>query len=196
MKIKVYDSLVVPPQIPSFGTLGKKEAQAFFDWYVTDLPTLSKPLFEHLQSEIQWQPDCSPSSLSKLEIWVATNVEFQKCTNQGSPVSSTELPSWFKKEWLSDQELTPDSRLLSLYISRYVAEVFITCLNASWKLTTRKSTVAGAQQPTLIWASHPGYEFIPIHSTLIAVEKTAEQDETHEFFQNLFEHYASNVTST
>jgi len=121
-----YDKIVPPEGLKRFSKMDKKEAQAFFDWFVGQSEARQKCLMETVRRSNgpAGELDYSFDSLVPLWRWVRPYLKTRKLSAREREEEIRKTPELLRGVVTDFRDLTDTTLSLCIDISYYLAEVF------------------------------------------------------------------------
>jgi hypothetical protein len=133
-----------------FKEMKNKEAQAYFDWYIAEIPIRTEMLKKIVEEEANIQLDYSPNSLIALWEWYEDKILLVERDKALYQKALDNAPEWFKP-YVSDKFLSYDTLIYAMDIAIYYGELIIK--NNSkiyWGYFTKPKNRSGVNEPTLL----------------------------------------------
>ena len=146
--------LISPPFSLDFWNMSRSEANAYYNWYIEQIPSRIEILKQTIHSALDydyqyWDADRTLDSLNVLGGWFAKNVSIQPMNETEKDEFYKNLSGWFKEVDKDDWILTSQSISLSIDIGMYLSEIFIDNYpQVGWEMITKKNDI-DYQQPVL-----------------------------------------------
>lgn len=178
-KAKKEYSILLPPIHKPIKALNKKEAQAYFEWYIGKI----EERIAYLQSVSNVSLDYSPESLIPLWAWFIKNAELEKIPEEKMNDLRNQLKSHnhlFVESIIagSQHQLTMETEYLLQDIAKYFGQVFVKNYDSvHWGYYTAPKTDAFVNCPLImgfpnqIFPQKPGVPLAPDHIVHIQATK-------------------------
>lgn len=145
---------IQPPFTLRFQSMSREKAEAYFTWFMEQIPVRVSALEQAVQSTVEyedWQADCTPESLEKLGQWLCEQVETRERKKAEKEAIYGRAPTWFRNVEIEDWELTNRTLSLALDTGMYFGRVSEENLSGlKWVMVKRPKNDADFQQPVLV----------------------------------------------
>lgn len=136
-----------------FKDMKPKEAQAYFDWYMSEIPTRIKMLKNIVGEEADLKLDYSLNSLVSLWGWFENKIVLVERDKDLFQKDLDEAPEWFKP-YVSNKILSYDTLMYAMDIAIYYGELIIkNNPEIHWGFFTKPKNRSGVNEPTLLGLS-------------------------------------------
>ena len=145
--------IIQPPFTLNFRAMSRAEGNAYFKWFMGQMPIRIGILDEAVRSTTGyegWQADGSPDSLVGLGQWFYDHVETRKRTEEEKEAIYSKGPKWFRSVEIEDCELTNRTFSLAMDIGMYLGRaVQINLPQTKWMMVKKPRNDMDYQQPVL-----------------------------------------------
>lgn len=153
-----YPYMYPPFSMKNFDNMSTTEAQQYFDWYTSEIPSRIQFLKQMIEGEFQL--DFSSKSLIPLFTWYISNVHFYRLTEKEITTKLLTIDDNASKDnlLLNPIELLDEDYALAMDISIYYGEVLIHNLpQVSWTFYTKPHSFIHLNEPILDVSDDSGY---------------------------------------
>jgi len=158
-------AILQPPFTLKFREMTKKELKAYFDWFLSQVPSRIGELERAVKEEdslVAWSADKSPESLATLGDWFAQKVETRRRT--ADEITELSAASSFPIV-IPDHELTNRTFSLAMDVGMYFAECLqVQCPRLEWQQPLNDPKFIDYGQPVLI-----GFGPVPLNPVRILI---------------------------
>lgn len=147
-----YEMMISPFGQVEFKALKKKEAQEYFEWYVTQIEHRIHILSDfvlHEEADIHF--DYSPESLIPLWRWYEKKIKIIDKTSEELAFDYSKYPEWLHND-ISKTKISPETLKYGMDLAIYFAEVMVRNNNGEiqWGYFTKPKSRVSVNEPTLL----------------------------------------------
>lgn len=184
--------LFQPPSFTPFHMMERKEAVAYFEWFIEQISHRVHILEQIVRSSDNyqnWPADCSVASLDTLSKWFLKFSENRPRTQDEIERARREIPDGLHSIEVREWTLTDMTVSLAMDIGIYMGQVLIANhTNLSWELLTKPKNSIDYQQPVI--AGFPKRKYSNPVSGVLAqarffADKTAPSSHLVEIYDRL-----------
>lgn len=162
-----YPMMIPPFEMVGFSEMTKKQARAYFDWFVNEIPVRIKILMGAIEVsgvKNMEQFDMTPESLSPLWAWLKDRIKsIPKSPEEMNELRST-LPDWIFED-ISDWKLDFETLAMAADVSLYFAEVFLRKYpHLQWDFKNKPKSDVYVNKPVVV-----GFKNAPLHPPTVVV---------------------------
>ncbi|WP_156916221.1 hypothetical protein [Methanolobus tindarius] len=192
---------ITPPfERPTFREMSKKEAQKYFDWYMSVLPDridILMDFFERTGGGTKSELDYTPESLIKLWKWFIPHVELVEKSPEELEREVQASPEWLKEEIKNDTHRVNTVTLaIAMDIAMYYGEVFVKNFQSvKWGFITKPKTHVNVNKPVLLGFKEGKYDaqMDVMRTVHILSQKVIEGNKTHELLYSNYNIWTQDV---
>ena len=136
----------------SFKEMKKKQAEEYFEWYVSQIPLKIELLEEIAASDgVKTVFDFTPESLIPIWEWHETKITYRQLTEEEIQAERNMHPEWMWDR-IADRDLSFDTLYYCMALALYFAEVIIRNANGkvNWGFFSKPKNRMGVNEPTLL----------------------------------------------
>lgn len=147
-----YEKMIPPFKMVDFCEMTKKQAQVFFDWYISQIDYRISILLETVKKDgIKYDFDFSVESLIPLWEWYEEKISLRNLSDKEYETRIEQYPEWMKN-YISKTTLSSETLMYCLDIALYFAQVVV--INnkpkVKWGFFTKPKNRYGVNEPTLL----------------------------------------------
>lgn len=183
--------LMEPPfEMKEFHEMNKREAQQYFDWYMSQVPVRLKQLKEayaETSGRDSGELDFSPQSLVPLWSWFLPWVAYEPKTAEEIQEELAKLPEWLHESFLeAPYDLSTGTLTLAADIAVYFAEVFRKKYpNLEWGFVIKPKSFMHVNRP-ILKDNNSTFILEPQHLLHVITLEAAENNLDQEALINLY----------
>jgi hypothetical protein len=184
---------IQPPFTLRFQDMSREKAEAYFAWFMDQIPVRVSALEQAVQSTVgyeDWRANYTPESLEKLGQWLCEQVETRERKKVERETIYSRAPAWFKNVEIEDWELTNRTFSLALDTGMYFSRVFEENLSGvKWVMVKKPRNDADFQQPVLVGTGRLGLN--PVRILVTYVYGIARRSKGPERLRELYNTWAN-----
>ena len=145
-----YFMMQPPKEYEAFDKMNKKDAQEYFDWYMSEIPIRLDMLKTVVKDEAGIDLDYSLDSLIDLWEWYEGKIYYVDRDKDLYQAALDKAPEWFKP-YVSDKFLSYETLMYAMDIAIYYAEIIVKNNDQiNWGYFIKPKNRAGVNEPTLL----------------------------------------------
>lgn len=148
----IYEMMVPPFETVRFDEMNKKQAQEYFDWYMSQIDIRISTLLNAVKIDGgNYDFDYSVDSLIPIWKWYENKIQFRKLDESEYESQILRYPEWMKT-YISDKDLSFETLTYCTDVSIYFAEVIIRNNNGKikWGYFTKPKNRFSVNEPVLL----------------------------------------------
>lgn len=147
-----YEMMISPFEYVEFKELKKKEAQAYFEWYIGQIEHRIQVLKNYVLSEgADIVFDYSPESLIPLWEWYEKRIKIIDKTSEELAYDYSRYPEWIHNQ-ISKTKISPETLKYGMDIAIYFAEIMVrnNSDKIQWGYFNKPKIRVSVNEPTLL----------------------------------------------
>lgn len=192
---------VVPPfERPEFREMNKKEAQKYFEWYMSALPDRLNILIDYFVKTgggNEAELDYTPESLIKLWKWFIPHVEVVEKSPDELDKELKDAPDLLKdKISTNTHKLSVITLAIAMDIAQYYGELFVKNFEkVEWGFITKPKTHTNVNKPVLLGFKAGKYETqMDVMGILyVLATKVSEENSSSELLYDNYKFWSERV---
>lgn len=189
--------LIRPPNSLNFHEFSNCQANAFYTWYLDQIPLRINKLTNYIRSfpgYESWNVNNPPTAIKQLDAWYGEQVTVRNIGEEETKMIYSNSPEWFQGVPFPNYDLTPLTISLSVDIGMYISQTMLTLHpEFSWKLIKKPKNAIDYNQPALIGRGK--IEFYPIGIILTYTHGIAKGNKTPGKLEEIYNIWTSILLS-